>query len=57
MPSEKGSGDWKERYIAHLVKAGVSQNFAVETYEAGVPHDLAEDPEDAANIEMSYWDE
>ena len=46
---------WKERYIAHLVKAGVEQGFAEATYEAGIPHDQTCDPEEAADIEMSYW--
>jgi hypothetical protein len=49
---------WKDRYIAHLVaKAGISQEFAEDTYEAGIPHDQAEEPEDAADIEISYWND
>ncbi|HYU99910.1 MAG TPA: hypothetical protein VE977_13865 [Pyrinomonadaceae bacterium] len=48
---------WKERYINHIIKvAHIEQAFAEATYEAGIPHDQTEDPEDAADIEMSYWD-
>jgi len=46
---------WRERYIKQLIKRGLDSDFAVDTYNAGIPHDQEFDPEDAANDELSYW--
>ena len=49
--------EWKERYIARLVvKADFTYREAKDTLNAGMgEHDYDDNPEDAADEEMSYW--
>ena len=48
--------NWRVRYINRLIIRGISNEFAKETYEAGIDdHDFLSDPEDAADEELSYW--
>jgi len=49
--------EWHKRYIAHLQKrGGLTRTEAEDTLKAGTgEHDYNDDPEDAANEEMSYW--
>lgn len=52
-------GEWKKRYKAQLIKtAGITKKFAEEVYQAGTEdHDFNDDPEDAALMELSYWND
>jgi len=45
---------WMVLYIARLRKAGMDFEAAKDNYNAGCPHDLDEDPEQAADDELSY---
>lgn len=51
--------EWKKRYKAQLIEsAGITSKFAEETYQAGLDnHDFKDDPEDAALMELSYWND
>lgn len=52
--------EWKKRYKVQLIKsAGITKKFAEEVYQAGkeLPHDYNDDPEDAALMELSYWND
>ncbi len=48
---------WHERYIQQLVDmGGINSYEATNILEDGMgDHDYNEDPEDAADTEMSYW--
>jgi len=46
---------WTLRYVARFVEKGIPLQFAIETYSNG-EHDYSDDPESAADDEMSYWD-
>lgn len=53
-------GEWKQRYRTAFVDAGCSEEEANDIYNA-VDYNEArrgfdEDPEGAAQMEMSYWD-
>ena len=47
--------EWRDRYIKELTTCGLSEFLAIETYDAGCPHDQGSEPEDAACDELSYW--
>ncbi len=49
--------EWKEKYIERITLACGDKKFATECYLAGkIDHDYEDDPVDAAEMEMSYWD-
>ena len=48
--------EWRERYIERLVKKGnFTYRIATDICMATGEHDYTDDPEDAADEEMSYW--
>jgi hypothetical protein len=48
---------WKARYVARMVACGVDAEGAVACFEAGSDdHDYDSNPEEAADDEMSYWE-
>ena len=49
--------EWHDRYIARLVvKAEFTYGEAEDNFQAGMgEYDYDDDPEDAADTEMSYW--
>jgi hypothetical protein len=63
-PSTMTREEWQRRYAAHLMdKGGMSQNHAIECAEAAGDQNFRNngdewlDPEDDADVEMSYWDD
>lgn len=48
---------WTLRYCARFIERGIPLHFALETYNAIDDHDYEDDPAQAADDEMSYWDE
>lgn len=48
--------EWKAAYIKTMVGRGVDLDHA-ETVYAAVDHDYEDDPTDAADDEMSYWED
>lgn len=48
---------WTLRYCARFLERGIPLHVAIETYRAGMEHDYDDDPEQAADEEMSYWDD
>lgn len=53
---------WHKRYKARLIENGVDEKSAEESLQAGMGsvlegdgYDYDEDPEDSADMEMSYW--
>lgn len=56
MPSEKEI--WMARYVHTIIMAGFTTKIAFDTYYAGEDdHNYSSDPVDAANEELSYWDD
>lgn len=48
--------EWRQAYINRLMERGIDRELAEDTYDAGHDsHDLDDDPEDAADEELSYW--
>lgn len=52
--------EWLRRYTRQFVSRGVDENTAesaasCDTFEA-LSQDFEDDPEGAADMEMSYWD-
>lgn len=50
--------EWKARYKKRLMeRGGLTSKKSEEAYQAGRDwHDFDEEPEDSADMEMSYWD-
>ena len=47
---------WKQKYILRFVEVGLSAEFGLSAYNAGLPdHDYQYDPIMAADDELSYW--
>lgn len=56
-PDDDKRDAWALRYVARFVERGVPLRFALESYRAAADdHDFDDDPEQAADDEMSYWD-
>ena len=50
--------EWRRKFIGRLMEVAVPQIMADEVFAANIDdHDYTEDPIDAANEEMSYWDD
>jgi len=51
--------EWRKAYIERLVSRGVDQKLAEETFAGMSPddYDLDDCPEQAADDELSYWDD
>jgi hypothetical protein len=47
---------WEAAYVMRLVERGLSIDSARKVCDAG-EHDHTEDPRDAADEELSYWDD
>jgi hypothetical protein len=48
---------WRAKFAARLVEvANMPEHIAID-YAQSAELDLTEDPSDAADMEMSYWDE
>ena len=64
MPTEQDRYDaWRRLYIGRMVKCGVDIEDATASFEAvgfttenAGGFDINEDPEEAADAEMEYWD-
>lgn len=60
MEVRKGSEEYKERFIKHLVEeVGIDRDMAEAEYEAGIEklEDEISHPETDADMAISYWDE
>jgi len=47
---------WMGRYVAQMVKRGIHPDDAWRSVRAG-DHDYTDSPEDAADEELTYWDD
>ena len=57
MTSEYEIVSWKARYIRQLIKRGWTKGEAEENWKAGISDfDYLSSPEDAADDELSYYD-
>jgi len=48
--------EWEDRFIKRMIELGLDKNTAYRIFQAGF-YDLADDPEQAAEDEASYWQE
>ncbi len=56
--SESYIAKWKDRYVQRLEERGVEPELALSTFLAAEDeHDYNSDPEDAADFELSYWED
>lgn len=57
MPTQADRRDaYKRLYVARMVSRGVDEQDASACFEAGGEPDYDADPEDAADDELSYWE-
>lgn len=54
MPTEQDA--WMAAYVARMVERGIDAEDAWACCRAG-EHDFTDDPADAADEEMTYWDD
>lgn len=47
---------WRQRYVARLVERGLEEEHAQADYDGG-DHDYAEDPVQAADESLSYYED
>jgi hypothetical protein len=47
--------EWLKRYKARLIEHGVDENLAEENTQAVEDSTYCDDPESAADDELSYW--
>ncbi len=50
--------EWHDRFVFRLVNKGLDQQEALDTLDGNMgDHDYEDSPEDAADEELSYWEE
>jgi len=59
IKSEIEMEQWRRKYLDTLIEiGGLTEEEASENFDAGLfDYDYTDDPEDSANLEMSYWDD
>ena len=56
--SESHIAKWKDAYVQRLVERGVEPELALSAFHgAEDDHDYTTDPVDAADFELSYWED
>ena len=48
--------EYRERYIAYMVKLGIDEKLAADDYDNGDQPDWGMEPEESASESMSYWE-